>query len=351
MKTQNLEAGLRKYEQRFEEINKLLSNPYIAKDSQKMTELSKELSDLSPVVLYFKRLKEDKSELIETKRLLEQETETDFRNLALSEVSQLESEIATLESKLRDLLRQESLLDKKNALVEVRAAAGGHEAGLFASNLYRMYLRFAQNKDWKTEQLSLNEGGIGNIKEVIFRVEGVGVYGLLKYESGVHRVQRIPETESSGRIHTSTATVAVLPEITDMDFRVDPKDIKLDTFRSSGAGGQNVNKVETAVRLTHLPTGVVVTCQSERSQVQNRQRALDILRAKLFELEEGKKREQLAKERRKQIGGGERSEKIRTYNFPQDRITDHRCGKSYHNIEEILDGRLDQIIGDLHLLP
>lgn len=350
--TEQQEANLRQIEKRFKEINQLLTKQKIIQEGQKVSELSKELFDLSPIVLTFKQFQEARDKLLETKELLEQRgLEEDFRNLAFSEATQLEAEIGSLESRLRELLIKESLLDNRNAIVEIRAAAGGAESGLFASDLYRMYLRFAQNRGWETEQLSLNEGGIGNIKEVIFRVEGRGVYGLLKRESGVHRVQRVPQTESSGRIHTSTSTVAVLPQVEESDLKIDPKDIKMDTFRSSGAGGQNVNKVETAVRLTHVPSSLMVTCQSERSQLQNRERAEAILRARLFELEETRKRQVLSIERKERIGWGERAEKIRTYNFPQDRITDHRINKSFHNIQEVLEGNLDPIINSLEEYP
>lgn len=346
--TEQQEANLRQLEIRFKEINQLLTKQKIMPEGQKVSELSKELSDLSHIVLTFKQFQVSRDKLLETKKLLEQrDLEEDFRNLAFSEATQLETEIGSLESRLRELLIKASLLDNRNAIVEIRAAAGGTESGLFASDLYRMYLRFAQNRGWKTEQLSLNEGGLGNIKEVIFRVEGMGVYGLLKRESGVHRVQRVPQTESSGRIHTSTSTVAVLPQVEESDLKIDPKDIKMDTFRSSGAGGQNVNKVETAVRLTHVPSSLTVTCQSERSQLQNRERAEAILRARLFELEETRKRQALSSERKERIGWGERAEKIRTYNFPQDRITDHRINKSFHNIQEILEGNLDPIVNSL----
>ncbi|HEY4695037.1 MAG TPA: PCRF domain-containing protein [Candidatus Nanoarchaeia archaeon] len=235
-------------------------------------------------------------------------------------------------------------IDTHSAIVEVRAAAGGDEAGLFAGVLYRMYARFADSQVWKVEQLSISEGGLGNIKEVVFRVSGLGSYGLLKFESGVHRVQRVPETESSGRIHTSTATVAVLPELEDRDFHIDEKDIKIDTFHASGHGGQSVQKVETAVRLTHLPTGVIATCQTERSQFQNKEKALSILRARVYEALASEQKAEVDTNRRLQVGTGDRAEKIRTYNYPQDRITDHRIGKSWHNIEKILDGDLLPIL-------
>jgi len=233
------------------------------------------------------------------------------------------------------------------AILEIRSAAGGNEAGLFAQDLYRMYTRFATKRGWKLNQISINEGGIGNIKEVIFRIEGPEVFNTLKYESGVHRVQRVPATESSGRIHTSTATVAVLPEIPERDFYINPKDIKIETFRASGHGGQNVQKVETAVRVTHLPSGVAATSQDERSQFQNRERSLSVLRSRLYEAAEKAKQGSIDTTRKGQIGSGDRSEKIRTYNFPQSRITDHRINKSWYNLESILDGNLEKIIAEI----
>lgn len=334
---------------RHHEVNQALSDPKTSQDAAKVATLSKELSELSPIVQTHQELKNTEKELTQSNHLFNQtDLEPELKDLALKEVETLEKKLQILKQDLSKLLNPEKKIEKNNVIMEVRAAAGGDEAGLFASGLYRMYLRFAQNKGWKTEQLSTSEGGIGNIKEVVFKIDGGGAYGQLKNESGVHRVQRVPETESSGRIHTSTATVAVLPEIKEADFKIDPNEVKMDTYRAGGAGGQNVNKVETAVRLTHTPTGIVVTCQSERSQFRNRERALSILRSRLYEFERQKKLSKLSRERKEQIGLGERSEKIRTYNIPQDRITDHRTNKSYHHIEEILDGRLDQIVNDLY---
>ncbi len=264
--------------------------------------------------------------------------------LANEEISKLEQQKKALESSPP----QEPANQKaKAAIVEIRAAAGGDEAGLFAANLARMYTRYAEKKGWRTEQLSTNEGGIGNIKEVVFRIVGENVFDRLQFESGVHRVQRVPKTESSGRIHTSTATVAILPEISDRELHINPKDLKIETYRASGHGGQNVQKVETAVRLTHLPTGTTATCQSERSQFQNKERALSILRSRVYEEQRRAGKEKIDTERKTQVGAGDRAEKIRTYNFPQDRITDHRIGKSWHQIEEILDGDLDKVTAKL----
>lgn len=267
-----------------------------------------------------------------------------MEELAKEEILQLESEKKSLESSLNT---NDSTPESKAVIVEIRAAAGGNEAGLFASDLYRMYTRFAENNKWKVGQLSINEGGIGNLKEVIFRVSGPNAYEKLKLESGVHRVQRVPATESSGRIHTSTATVAVLPEITEKEFHLDPKDLKIETYHASGHGGQNVQKVETAVRITHLPSGATVTCQSERSQFQNKERALAIIRSRIYEAEKQAQKEGVDTNRKLQVGSGDRSEKIRTYNFPQNRVTDHRVNKSWHDLETIIDGDLDKIVSAL----
>lgn len=291
-----------------------------------------------------KQIQELDKKIEEAKKLLE---DPSMASLAKEELQTLEEQKKAFESSSSKSTSNNTNLDSHNVLVEIRAAAGGNEAGLFATDLYRMYSRFAEKSGWKVEQLSINEGGIGNIKEVIFKISGKGAYGVLKHESGVHRVQRVPSTESSGRIHTSTATVATLPEIEDKEFHINPGDIKLETFRASGHGGQNVQKIESAVRLTHTPTGIAATCQTERSQFQNKERAMDILRSRVFDQEEAKKKMSIDSTRSQQIGTGDRSEKIRTYNFPQDRITDHRIGKSWHNIEGVLDGNLDQIAKDL----
>jgi peptide chain release factor 1 len=292
-----------------------------------------------------KQIKEIDRKIEETKKLLE---EPSISHLAMQEVSALEAEkqklLSITEQKDTDESRKETT---KAVIVEIRAAAGGNEAGLFATDLYRMYTRYAETRGWEVEQLSINEGGIGNIKEVSFRIEGEEAHEKLKNESGTHRVQRVPATESGGRIHTSTITVAVLPEIPESKLSIDPKDLKVETYRASGHGGQNVQKVETAVRITHLPTGLAVTCQSERSQFQNKERAMQILRSRLFEAKRQTEKEGIDITRKTQVGAGDRSEKIRTYNFPQDRITDHRIGKSWHNIESILDGNLEPIFDKL----
>jgi len=284
------------------------------------------------------QIEEINKKIEEARKLL---SDPNMAQLAGEELQRLQQQKEELEASLQ---AEEGELSTNAAIVEIRAAAGGSEAGLFAADLARMYTRYAQNQNWKVEQLSESMGGIGNIKEVIFRIAGAGAYENLKHESGVHRVQRVPATESAGRIHTSTVTVAVLPQVGDRQFHIDPKDIKIDTFRASGHGGQNVQKVETAVRITYLPTNTVVTCQSERSQFQNKEQALSVLRSRLYEAQKTAQKEGIDISRKLQIGTGQRAEKIRTYNFPQDRITDHRVNKSWHDLENIMDGNLDKII-------
>ena len=296
---------------------------------------------------YFeKKIEELDRQIEENKNLLSDNT---ISELAAEEISKLESEKRQLLSSQES--QKEQVADKNSVIVEIRAAAGGSEAGLFAGDLYRMYTRYADSKAWRCQQISLSEGGIGNVKEVIFRIEGTSSYDKLKFESGVHRVQRVPVTESSGRIHTSTATIAVLPEVTESEFHVDPKDLKIETYRASGHGGQNVQKVETAVRITHTPTGLAVTCQSERSQFQNKERAISVLRSRLYEAQRLADKKEVDYTRKEQLGTGDRSEKIRTYNYPQDRITDHRTGKSWHHIEDILNGNLGSIVDNLQSNP
>jgi len=289
-----------------------------------------------------KHLKEIEQKIQSTKKLLQ---DPEMVDLAKQEIEELEKQKVFLQG---DDSRTIASQSSKSIIMEIRAAAGGDEAGLFANDLYRMYVRFAEKNKWKYEQLSINEGGMGNIKEVVFRIQGSEVYEKLKNESGVHRVQRVPLTESSGRIHTSTVTVAVLLEVGDKQFHIEPKDLKIETYRSSGHGGQNVQKVETAVRITHLPTNTVATCQSERSQFQNKERAMQILRSRLFESQRQAEKEGVDLRRKLQVGTGQRSEKIRTYNFPQSRITDHRIKKSWHDLESIMGGNLNKVVDDLN---
>ena len=275
------------------------------------------------------------------------ETDEEMLALAEAEIEELDPKIEKLENEIKSMLVPKDPRDDKNVIMEIRAGTGGDEAALFAADLFRMYTRYAENKGWKTETLSENEIGIGGYKEVIFQIKGHGAYSRLKYESGVHRVQRIPETESSGRIHTSTATVAVLAEVEDVDIDIPDSDLRIDVYKSAGAGGQNVQKNSTAIRITHLPTGMVVACQDERSQLQNKLRAMSILRARLYEIEEEKRRSEQEEARRSQVGTGERSEKIRTYNYPQNRVTDHRIGHSSYNLPGVMEGNIDEFIDEL----
>ncbi|MGH2582762.1 MAG: peptide chain release factor 1 [Anaerolineales bacterium] len=331
-------------EARFDEIEKELTQP--ASNYQRVVELSKERAELQPVVEaareYRNALKRQKEA-----RELAASNDVEMAELAASELEELEAQIPKLEAELKGLLLPKDPRDKRNVIFEIRAGAGGDEAGIFAADLYRMYTRYAERRGWKTELLNSNETGVGGFKEVSFLVKGKGAFSRLKHESGVHRVQRVPETEAQGRIHTSTATVAVLAEVDEVDIKIPDGDIKMDVYRSGGAGGQNVQKNATAVRLTHLPTGLVVQCQDERSQLQNRQRAMTILRARLYEMEEEKRRAEIEKTRRSQVGSGERSEKIRTYNFPQSRVTDHRIGFTSHNLPVFMDGELDELLDEL----
>jgi peptide chain release factor 1 len=334
-------------EARYEELNRLLADPAIASDYVKASEYAQERSVLEEVVAAYREYKRVQGELADTRSLLHEDLSTEMLELAEEEVNSLEREKEQLEKRLRVLLLPKDPNDEKNVIVEIRAGTGGEEAALFAGDLYRMYSRYAENKGWKTEILSSNATGIGGFKEVIFLVEGKGAYSQLKYESGVHRVQRVPVTESSGRIHTSAATVAILPETDEVEVTIDPEDLRIDVYRATGHGGQSVNTTDSAVRITHLPTGLVVTCQDERSQLQNKQRALAILRARLYNMEQSKQLEEMEKERRSQVRSGDRSEKIRTYNFPQNRVTDHRIGLTSHRLESILDGDLDEFLSEL----
>jgi peptide chain release factor 1 len=333
--------------ERFEEIDQQLAQ--VGDDYTSAIELSKERSELEPLVSKARAYQDTLTKIEETESLLDADDE-EMRTLAEMELGNLREDQETLEKDLRNMLIPKDPRDQRNVIMEIRAGTGGDEAGLFAADLFRMYSRYAERKGWKTEILSMHETGIGGIKEVSSMIKGKGAYSRLKYESGVHRVQRVPETESQGRIHTSTITVAVLAEVDDVEIEIPDSDISIDVFKSAGAGGQNVQKNSTAVRITHHPTGMVVACQDERSQLQNKLRAMSILKARLYEIEEQKQQNEEDATRRSQIGSGERSEKIRTYNFPQSRVTDHRVNISSYNLNAVLDGDFDEFVDELTLV-
>ncbi len=346
MKNKFLLKRLEGIVKRYEELQKEISKPEIVQDIKKYQKLNKELKELSEIYEAYKLYQKYEREYEDAKELLRSGDE-DIKSLAEEEVKRLQKKLEETEDKLKELLIPKDPDESKNIILEIRAGAGGEEAALFAADLFRMYQKYAEEKGWKITILSANRTGLGGFKEVIALVEGKDVYSRLKYESGVHRVQRIPVTESGGRIHTSTVTVAVLPEAGEEDININPQDLKIETFRASGAGGQYVNTTETAVRITHIPTGITVSCQEERSQYQNRQKAMKILYARLKDYYNRLKEEEIARERREQVGTGERSEKIRTYNFPQNRVTDHRINLTLYKLPEILEGNLDELIDAL----
>ena len=332
---------------RLEEILSELNEPGVANDPARFQKLMKEQSELQPIVDAYKEYKACQQTVEESLMMLDEESDEEMREMLKEELSDAKSRIEELETELKILLLPKDPNDSKNVIVEIRAGAGGDEAALFAAEIYRMYVKYAESRRWKTELMSLNENGIGGFKEVTFMINGAGAYSRLKYESGVHRVQRVPETESGGRIHTSTITVAIMPEAEEIDFQLDLNDCKFDVFRASGNGGQCVNTTDSAVRLTHIPTGIVISCQDEKSQLKNRDKALRVLRSRLYDMELQKRHDEEAEARRSQVGTGDSSEKIRTYNFPQGRVTDHRIKLTLHRLDAILNGDLDEIIDSL----
>jgi peptide chain release factor 1 len=340
---------LEKIFQRYDEVSKLMSNPVIAADQQKSRELGKEFHSLEMVVKTGQRYKKVYQDLSGSKELLDSTSDPELKALAQEEYEKLKVEIVRLEEEMKYLLIPSDPNDTKNFIMEIRAGTGGEEAAIFAADLYRMYTRYSERKGWKVELMDWNETGKGGFKEVVFAVSGDSAFGVMKYESGVHRVQRVPETEAQGRVHTSAASVVVLPEVEDVEIDINPADLQIDTYRSGGKGGQNVNKVETAVRITHKPSGIIVACQQERSQFQNRERAMKMLRSKLYEMKIEEQTKSTAAQRKSMVKSGDRSDKIRTYNFPQNRLTDHRIGYTVYNLDRVIDGDLDEVIEQLRL--
>jgi len=334
-------------EARYEEMNRALASPEIVNDSAKFQKTAKAHSEIAPVVDKYREYKDLTRGIAESKAVLADEKDPDMRAYAQEELTQLEARVAQVEADLKVLLLPKDPNDEKDIILEIRAGTGGDEATLFADEMFRMYSRYAETQGWKVEVLSTSESSVGGLKEVIAIIEGKRVFSQLKYESGVHRVQRVPATEQQGRVHTSAVTVAVLPEAEDVDIKIEAKDLRIDTFCSSGPGGQSVNTTYSAVRITHIPTNTVVSCQDEKSQIKNREKGMRVLRSRLYEIEMQKQQEALAKERKAMVGSGDRSEKIRTYNFPQNRVTDHRIGLTIHQLTEVMDGKLQPIVDAL----
>ncbi len=335
------------YEDRYKELNDMMMDPKVQSDSKLLQKTAIEHAEIEPIVKKFREYTETSEAIAENKSLFDEKIDDEMRELVKEELKIEEERLAEIEEELKILLIPKDENDDKNVIVEIRGGAGGDEAALFAGVLLRQYIHYADNHNWKSELMSSNENGIGGFKEAILLIQGKGAYSRLKYESGVHRVQRVPETESSGRIHTSTATVIVMPEIDDVEIEIDPNDVRVDVFRSSGNGGQSVNTTDSAVRLTHEPTGIVVSCQDEKSQLKNKDKAFKILKAKLYDMELQKQEDAVSKEKKSQIGSGDRSERIRTYNYPQGRVTDHRINYTSHRIDDINNGDLDDLIDAL----
>jgi peptide chain release factor 1 len=347
--TMNLLEKLRKIKDRFDQVNEELSDPANQSNREKIIHLSKERINLSEIVFAYEKYKLLISNIDGNREIIDTSSDRELVEMANSELKELALKKESMEEEIKVLLTPKDPNDDKNVIMEIRAGTGGEEAALFAGDLFRMYSRFAEVRGWKIELVDISDTGLGGIKEVVLSVSGENVFGDLKYESGVHRVQRVPETEGSGRVHTSAATVAVLPEVEDVQVDINPSDLKIDVFRSGGAGGQNVNKVETAIRITHLPTGLVVQCQDERSQLKNRQKAMKVLRARLFDIKVKQQNDEISAKRKNMVGSGDRSDKIRTYNFPQNRVTDHRIGLTLYSLSNIIEGDLSELIEKLKI--
>lgn len=333
--------------QKFQDIEEALSNPETLKDQQKLVKISQEHAALKKTVDLINKIEKITKQIEDNRQIINEEKDLEFKEMAELELDGLEKELEILKEALEEDINPSSPNDKKNAIIEIRAGAGGDEAALFAGDLFRMYSRYCERKSWKLELINASELGIGGFKEIIFSVQGQGAYGLLKFEAGTHRVQRVPETEKQGRVHTSTATVVILPEAEEVDIAINPQDIRIDTFCSSGPGGQSVNTTYSAIRVLHVPTGIIVSCQDQKSQHQNKEKALQVLRSRLLAKEEDERRQKESSARQDQVGGGDRSDKIRTYNLPQDRVTDHRINNSWHSINRILDGEIEEIVTSL----